>query len=211
MKTSVRLLIAQLIFFTIGIGPMQVARCQEYFHISSRIGKIPDPVANPSHEEILNLEAKAIAGDWTAKEQFARAYLYEHLKNQYWNVGCDLLENGHLCRALAAKSQSGLQFLKEIIDLKHTGVIDEYSLAQLQGDYARRRLLDARTEFNPANQACVEAVHYFEHAIAQEVKTSKQSCTAHRLGNMYRYGQCANKSDEKADYYFRLGWGCAQW
>jgi len=181
----------------------------QYNSRTERLEKIPDPLEAPSPAEFDVLEAKAKAGDWALKQQFAAAYLYEHQKNQYWNWGCDHLQHGHVCRAMAARTNSGEHFLREIIDLDGNGPVDKNTLARFQSDYAHRRLLDARPEFSPQHPGCQDAVRYFEQAIENE-RENWQSCTPNRMFEMAWHGKCMPASREKAAEYAKLTRKCPQ-
>lgn len=179
-------------------------------HYSLRLGAIPDPAEALNQTEIDALEATARAGDWGLKQQFAAAYLYEHLKLEYWDWGCRHLPHGHVCRAMATRTESGQRFLREIIDQNKDGPVDKITLARFQADFANRRMFDARPEFAPQHPACQEAVRYYERAIENE-RTNWQSCTPARMFEMAWHGQCMPVSREKAAEYAKLARGCAQY
>lgn len=199
------LVVATLASFGLA-GPVMA----QYNNSTERLDKIPDPVDMPSQTEIDALEAKATAGDWALKQQFAAAYLYEHQKLEYWNWGCHHLKNGHVCRAMATRTASGERFLREIIDLDGGGPVDKNTLARFQSDYANRRVFDARPDFSPLHPACQEAVHYFEKAIENEVAYWNKSCVAGRVAKMIGFGQCFEKDEKQTTIYGRLNWGCPQ-
>ncbi|MEN9480267.1 MAG: hypothetical protein RLZZ298_1662 [Pseudomonadota bacterium] len=180
----------------------------QYNSRTERLEKVPDPVEAPSTAEIDALESKAQEGDWTLKQQFAAAYLYEHQKNEYWNWGCHHLQHGHVCRAMATRTESGQRFLREIIDLDGNGPVDKNTLARFQSDFAHRRLLDARPEFSPQHPGCQEAVRYYERAIENEFAYWGKSCVALALREKYWHGQCVKKNIEKANYFTALSVGC---
>lgn len=98
------------------------------------IEQIPDPEEAPSAAELIALEQKAEEGDWRIKQQFAAAYLYEHLALPEWNHGCKELKHGHYCRALAARVESGQRFLYQIVELPIDGPIAPRQLAVFQRD-----------------------------------------------------------------------------
>lgn len=181
----------------------------QYNNRTERLDKMPDPVEAPTQAEIDALEAKAKAGDWALKQQFAAAYLYEHRKLEYWNWGCHHLQNGHVCRAMATRTESGERFLREIIDLDGNGPVDKNTLARFQSDYANRRVFDARPDYSPQHPACQEAVHYYERAIENE-RESWQSCTPDRMFEMAWHGKCMPASREKAAEYAKLSRKCLQ-
>lgn len=180
----------------------------QYNSRTERLDKIPDPLEVPSPAEIDALEARAMAGDWALKQQFAAAYLYEHQKLEYWNWGCHHLKHGHVCRAMATRTESGERFLREIIDLAGNGLVDKNTLARFQSDYARRRLYDARPDFSPQHPACQEAVRYYERAIENEFAYWGKSCVAVAMREKYWHGQCVKKDIEKANYFTALSVGC---
>jgi hypothetical protein len=181
----------------------------QYNSRTERLEKIPDPVEAPSPAEIDVLEAKAKAGDWALKQQFAAAYLYERQKLEYWNWGCHHLQHGHVCRAMASRTESGDRFLREIIDLDGNGPVDKNTLARFQSDYATRRVFDARPDFSPQHPACQEAVRYYERAIENE-RDSWQSCTPDRMFEMAWHGKCMPASTEKAAEYAKSTRRCPQ-
>lgn len=180
----------------------------QYNNSLARLAQIPDPVEAPSPAEIDALEAKAKAGDWALKQQFAAAYLYEHQKLEYWNWGCHHLQHGHVCRAMATRTESGQRFLREIIDLDGNGPVDKHTLARFQSDYARRQVFDARPDFSPKHPACQEAVRYYERAIENEFAYWGKSCSARTMHEMYWHGQCVKKNVEKADHFTAMSVGC---
>ena len=181
-------------------------------HYSLRIGIIPDPIEVPSREEIDLLEAKALAGDWELKKQFAASYLYECMKLEYWNWGCGHLRYGNLCRAMAARRELGQSFLREIINLNSNGPLDKITLSRFQADYAYRRVFDARPDFDPKHPACQEAVRYYELAIENESTTGDgRSCTAGRVFSMITHQQCFVKNEQQAKLYGQMNWGCPQY
>ncbi len=173
----------------------------QYNNRTERLDKIPDPVEAPSQTEIDVLEAKAMAGDWALKQQFAAAYFYEHQKLEYWNWGCHHLQHGHVCRAMATRTESGERFLREIIDLDGNGPVDKDTLARFQADFAYRRLLDARPEFSPQHPACQDAVRYYERAIENEFAYWGKSCVAEKMQNMYWHGQCVTPQANGAESF----------
>ena len=181
----------------------------QYNDRTERLEKIPDPQLEMSQAEITALEVRAKTGDWALKQQFAAAYLYEHLRLEHWNWGCHHLQYGHVCRAMATRAESGERFLREIIDLDGNGPVDKYTLARFQSDYAKRRIFDARPDFLPQHPACQEAVHYYERAIENE-RESWQSCTPDRMFEMAWHGQCIPASKEKAAEYAKLTRRCPQ-
>ena len=181
----------------------------QFSTVTLRLEIFPDPVEAPSQTEIDDLEANAQAGDWKLKVQFASAYLYEYKKLEYWNWGCLHLPNGHVCRAMAARINSGHRFLREIIDQNGDGPVDKITLARLQADFAKRLVFDARPDFSPENPACQEAVRYYERAIENE-RTNWYSCTPRTMFEMAWHGKCLPVSPEKAAQYAKLARHCAQ-
>jgi|JI6StandDraft_1071083.scaffolds.fasta_scaffold91302_1 hypothetical protein len=181
----------------------------QFSTVTLRLEIFPDPLEAPSLEDIDALEAKAQAGDWGLKLQFASAYLYEYLKLEYWNWGCRHLPNGHVCRAMANRINSGHRFLREIVDLNGDGPIDKVTRARLQADFARRLVSDARPQFSPEHPACQEAVRYYERAIENEL-TDWSSCTPMRMSVMAWHGKCMPVNHEKAAQYAKLARHCAQ-
>lgn len=178
----------------------------------SLLEAIPDPQEVPAGTEIERLEGKARAGDWAIKQQFAAAYLYEHLATEYWDRGCKHLKNGHLCRALAKRHEAGQQFLYDIVESSGDGPLPHVVLAEFQTDFAHRWMLAARPDFNPANLACQKAVRYFERAVENERNAFKgQSCAARRMADMAWHGQCMSKDIDRADSYTRLAIGCPRY
>jgi len=171
--------------------------------------QMPDPPDIPGQAEVDAWEERARAGDWTIKQHFAAAYLYQALASEYWDRGCRHLKHGHFCRALAERRETGRSSLYEIVELPGDGPVIRKVLARLQADLARRRVLDARTAFDPEHPACREAVRYYERAIENEVAVSKgQSCSARRLGYMTSLGQCVHKNDQLAAEWFRKSGSC---
>ncbi|MBK7897918.1 MAG: hypothetical protein IPJ99_00330 [Betaproteobacteria bacterium] len=174
--------------------------------------QMPDPPDIPGQAEVDAWEERARAGDWTIKQHFAAAYLYQALAPEYWDRGCRHLKHGHFCRALAERRETGRSSLYEIVELPGDGPVIRKVLARLQADLARRRVLDARTAFDPEHPACREAVRYYERAIENEVVMGNgQSCTATRMFEMAWHGQCLSESREQASRYAKLSRGCPQY
>lgn len=173
--------------------------------------QMPDPADIPGQAEVDAWEERARAGDWTIKQHFAAAYLYQALASEYWDRGCRHLKHGHFCRTLAERRETGRSSLYEIVELPGDGPVSRKVLARLQADLARRRVLDARTAFDPEHPACKEAARYYERAIENEVVMGNgQSCTAGRVSRMFSVGQCVDKDEKKAEAVGRLNWGCPQ-
>ena len=209
MKTTAKYALRIRTLLALSVLSLAGQALGQYNSRTERLEKIPDPLAMPSPAEIDALEAKAQTGDWALKQQFAAAYLYEHLKLEYWNWGWHHLQYGHVCRAMATRTESGERFLREIIDLDGNGPVDKNTLARFQSDYARRRLPDARPEFSPQHPGCQEAVRYYERAIENE-RDNWQSCTPDTMFEMAWHGQCMPASREKAAAYAKLKRNCPQ-
>lgn len=172
--------------------------------------QIPDPSEAPSEAEIDALEEKAKAGDWNIKQQFAAAYLYEHLA-VYEGQGCKELNYGHLCRAMAKRNGIGQQFLYEIVELNGDGPVAKKNLATFQGDFAARWRFDAHPNYDPNSVACQKVIRYYERAIENwRAIGDGKVCIARLVASMARLGLCMPKDEQKAAALGRLSWGCPQ-
>ena len=168
---------------------------------------IPDPPEAPSEEEVNTMEAQAQAGDWKLKRQFATAYFYGNLMQQYWGDGCKKLANGHLCRMMALRAESGKQFLDEILEVEVKNGQDPITSSfqsQFREDYAQYLLIQAHPEYKEDDPACKAAVRYLELIMDdKDVIRTARGCVVDKLLSMAYWGHCMPKVGEKKEKYIK--------
>lgn len=165
--------------------------------------ELADTPETLSETQVSELEAKARAGDWQLKMEFAAAYLYEQLFPTTL-YGCQSLKYGHRCRAMAKRIDAGRIFLREVIDTEPKNHVDKVDIRKFQEEYAFS-LRPPAFVLETGSEICRDKVHYYEQALK-----NGSLCAGNDLEAMARYGTCMKKSEEQARIYQHqiVGVGC---
>ncbi|MDP4073994.1 hypothetical protein [Acidovorax sp. A1169] len=197
-------------FFAIFLLKIQSANAIPPWHVDWLILELPDPKDPPTKQEVDDVVKKAQQDDWIARQQLATAFLYEGWKTGNLDRGCDNLTYGYYCRALAARSNEGEKYLKDLISLPVTGPVPVERLARYQVDFAIKLIRDSAPAYNKDGPKCKAAIATLEKAIENELLISNQtnSCAARRLAYHYQFGSCVLKDPQKSKELFVRSGAC---
>ncbi len=145
----------------------------------------------PTEDEVDALEVRARAGDWELKKAFAAAYLY----GNDVLYGCTELKYGHRCRAMAKRTPTGKEFLREILETPPNDK-NRSAIRTFQSDYAYSLLRAIRPHYDTNREVCREIVRYRELALK-----NGEGCVVRSLDYMASSGICMEKSEERAKAY----------
>jgi len=206
-RFSVFLMVA---FFAVFSLKIQSANAIPSWHVDWLILELPDPKDPPTKEEIDEIVKRAQQDDWIARQQLATAFLYETWKTGKIDRGCEILTNGHYCRALAGRGNEGEVYLRDLINLPVTGLVPVERLARYQVDFATTLIRDSAPAYDKDSPKCRAAIATLEKAIENELLVTNQtnSCAARRLAYHYRFGSCTLIDPQKSKELFLRSGAC---